>query len=364
MRKLISLVALLFVVSTLAGYGLPSFAEEDCPHSKDKAQSEKKSEGCHDGAAKKASAGCGEMAAGKAQTGKSECDGCGDKLCSSKMDSKANAYPSWILSSDNEINFSKSLIDYRMINGKYPADVKQLIESGLLVVWPANPVTGQPMKLVNKIEAKKEDFGKIAYVRESDNKAYFEIVISPDKKPTVYKFPCCQTVNAEMAGLEGTVKNPSALKVDSFERIMGGAFSAALSYDGFTNGKATPNTIGKAINHNFFLIKENLKPDFISADPNKSLYFEKGIATLDGELVKFGRSTIALGGCCEKDEPQIETFCWVSTVQDSDKEWVDDMNVYNRLKDKKYFYSTHEILNGGIAYDNGVLISKSEIAKS
>ena len=377
MRNLISLVALLFVVLIFTGFSPSSFAEEDCDHSKDKATAQeksdcekaceekakagKKSEGCGGDMDKNASSGCGGMTAVIVETCGGENDGCADKLCSTKMDSRKNEYPSWILSSDNEINFSKSLIDYRILNGKYPSDVNELIESGLLVVWPANPATGKPMKLVDKIEAKKQDFGKIAYVRESDEKAYFEIVVSSGKTASIYKFPCCQTVNAAMAGLEGFENYPKALKVDSFERTMGGAFSAALSYDGFTNGTATPNTIGKAINHNFFLIEENLKPDFISSDPAQSLYFEKGIATLDGQPVKFGRSTMALG---EKDEQQVETFCWVTTIQDSDNEWFDDIDAYNRLKNKQYFYSTHEILNGGITYDTGVLISKNDIVKS
>jgi hypothetical protein len=310
---------------------------------------------------KESKTGCAQPCpSAKAGTATHACTAeCADTLCSTKMDPKKDEFQSWILSSQHEYVFAKALIDYRLINGSFPKGVAELINSGLLVVWPADPRTGKPMKLVPSLKPVESDLGKIAYVRKSDTEASFQIVVKVDGKYSIYELPCCQTLDAYFGETAEKIKDNKCLIRGSFEEAMKGAFSAAITRSDYLKGKNSPKTVADIANRNFFLIKENLKPDFVSDNIDKALFFEVGIATLDGELVKFGRATTCMNDCTGKEK--IDKFSWITSVADTEKEWVDDSNAYGKLRNVQYFYSTKLAKNGGADYPPQMIISKQDI---
>lgn len=284
---------------------------------------------------------------------------CADKLCSSKMDPKKDEFQSWILSSQHEYVFTKALTDYRLINGSYPKGAAELINSGLLVVWPADPRTGKPMKLVESLKPVESDLGKIAYVRKSDTEASFQIVVKADGKYSIYELPCCKTLDAYFGATAEKVKNYKCLTRGSFEESVKGAFTAAITKPEYVKGKSNPSNIADIANRNFFLIKENLNPNFISDNSDKPLFFEVGIATLNGEPVKFGQATTCMNDCT--GDEKVEKFSWITSVKESDKEWVDDADAYSKLQNINYLYSTKLAKNGGAGFAPEILISKQDI---
>jgi hypothetical protein len=307
---------------------------------------------------KKPMAGCAEPCPSAKATGGCGAE-CAKKLCSTKMDPKKDEFQSWILSSQYEHVFTQALINYRLVNGKYPKGVAELINSGLLLVWPADPRTGKPMKLTPTLKPIEKDLGKISYVRKSDTEASFQIFVKLDGKYSIYELPCCKTLDAYFGKTAEKIKNNKCLVKGSFEEVLKGAFTAATSRSDYLNGKNSPKTVGEIANRNFFLIKENLKPDFLSDNDAQAVFFEVGIGSLNGELVKFGKSTTCMADCTGKEK--IDKFSWISSVADSEKEWVDDSNAYGKLQNVQYFYSTKLAKNGGANYPSEMLISKTEI---
>jgi hypothetical protein len=335
----IRLLFLIVLLAALSFYSENSLAaDKKCPES-----GKTKEGGCQNQCGKSLGASCGD---------------CAGQLCSTKMEGVKEKYPDWILSSSNEVYISDSLIAFRKINGRFPKDVGELIDSGLLLAWPANPETGKPMKLVKSISPKTEDFGKIAYVRKSDSEANFQIVINVDSKPTVYKFPCCKTVSAELEGINGKTSVPTQVRKETFERCLTGIINTGLMRNEFRTGSKKPVTASDLFTKNCFLIKQNLKPDFISGSSQKPFFLEKGIATFKGNPVKFEKCTTSFQ---ENGKAMTDTFFWVAPLKESEDSWYGDESVWNNLQSKVYFYSTEQALKGSLNYPANILISKNDI---
>ncbi len=269
----------------------------------------------------------------------------------------------WILNITGEPFLTSPLVLFFEKNQRYPYDVAEFLDSGLLIAWPANPSNGEPFRLVDKVELKKEDIGKIAYVRESDSEAYFEIV-DFDKTTNENFIRRIPYEGFERKALDDFDRYINKDKLDllieeDFRANMESIISAAFMRPEYRSGEKTPSGFAEAANGNFFLIKENIKPSFISGDASQPLFLEVGLALLDGRAVEFYEYTFRfLSHPSGKEYNRHITS--IEPIEDS-LEWWTDQDEFDRLTNKEYYYSTRMILNDSLETPEDVLISKSEI---
>ena len=284
---------------------------------------------------------------------------CADSLCSSKMNSLDNKHPAWILSSLHEEAFSLPLVEFASIYGRFPNDIAEFIESGLPLAWPADPETGKPLRIFDTVRPRKEDMGKIAYIRKSDCEAHFETVIPLKGDYAVYQFPCCKKARLIMADYQSSNTPKDIIREDSFERTMSDLLSMA-SQRIETSSKSEKKTgFRESMKNNFFLIKNNLKPQFISADPKKALYFERGLATLDGKSVKFEEYSVK--SLDEKGKQFLDHYYWVEPLFEKNVDLSGDDTAWNRLTGKEYFYSTRLMLTGDFVIPSELQMTREQI---
>jgi len=269
----------------------------------------------------------------------------------------------WILGPIGEPTFSSPLVMFYAMNQRYPYNVAELLDAGHLLAWPADPATGKPLKLVENRRLKIEDVGMISYVRESDSNAYFEIVyFNPyDDETTVRKIPYEGFFNKAMENFD---RYQSRDKVDikiqnDFYRQMQALIEIALRRPEYRIERATPSGFVEAAHGNYFLIEENIKPDFISADPDIPLFLEAGIAVLNGKMVQF-HECIFSSLLEPSGKERLRHFTVSTPLGLSMDSWSDQEN-FDALTQKEYYYSTRMLLDGTLEIPEEVLISKSEI---
>ncbi len=268
----------------------------------------------------------------------------------------------WILNIFGEPFLTSPLVLFFAKNQRYPYDVAEFLDSGLLLAWPANPSNGEPLRLVDKVELKKDDIGKIAYVRESDSEAYFEIV-DFDKTTNENFIRRIPYEGFERKALNDfdRYKNRGKLDIvieDDFRANMEAIIGSAFMRPEYRSGEKIPSGFAEAANGNFFLIKENIKPSFISGDSSQPLFLEAGLALLDGRAVTFFEYTFRFLPMARKE--YIRQIIYIEPIEDS-LEWWTDQELFDRLTNKEYYYSTRMILDGSLETPEDVLISKSEI---
>ena len=276
----------------------------------------------------------------------------------------------WVLSVMNGGGFSGLLNTFYILNHRYPYDVDELLDSGLMLIWPADPSTGEPMKFVENKKLTVDDMGVISYIRESDSNAYFEYVLRQPgtDEYIVRNIPQAGLLsrNTENANRFMNIGRSDLLIQDNFRENMMSAFSLSLRRSEYRMGDSVPTDFAEAVNGNFFLIKENIKPTFINSNPDTPLFFECGIAMLDGKKVYFMEWTytdVARGGFKVKDMSPLGEFDRHHVIINSitNPMEVISSDRYSQLTNKLYFYSTRLILDGTLEIPNEVLISKSEI---
>jgi len=204
----------------------------------------------------------------------------------------------WILNITGEPILSSPLLLFYAKNQRYPYDMREFLDSGYLLAWPANPTNGKPMTLVENRKLSIEDIGIISYVRESDSNAYFEIVYYDmyDDETIVRKIPSTGTMNKTLSSINlHQSKGKLDIKIQNvFKTNMEWLINSAFMRAEYRSGEITPSGFAEAAHGNFLLIEENIKPSFISSDPEFPLFFEAGIAVLDGRVVEFYEYTFTV----------------------------------------------------------------------
>ncbi|MBU1024178.1 hypothetical protein KKB99_07845, partial [bacterium] len=120
-------------------------------------------------------------------------------------------------------------------------------------------------------------------------------------------------------------------------------------------------SISEALSGNYFWIEENMIPPFVSADPETPYFAEWGTAYLDNEPVKFFETTEYLQGKRYK-EFTLADLVYNKKIIDPLKSH-DPLEIENwdRLTNKTYYYSTRLLLEGTLNLPEDVLISINDI---
>ncbi len=271
-------------------------------------------------------------------------------------------FPGGILSPVGSGAFIAPLLQFHYINGRYPYDLKEFLYSGLCFIWPSNPLNGEPLKPVSdKLEPCQSDIGKIAYVRASDDEAYFEIVFYEIDDYIIYKYPNPE-VSPDMINYYYDQEiNPDRVDENDFFQVMRNICWGAFFRGEYWRVGNAPASIEEALVGNYYWIEENMAPHFISADREIPCFVECGLAYLDNKPVKFFEVTRELLEKRFKDRglegasnKKIISPVGSGSVLNADENW-------DRLTGKVYYYSTTKLLNGTLDLPESVLISRDEI---
>jgi hypothetical protein len=267
--------------------------------------------------------------------------------------------PVWILDMYSAPAFIVPFENFYLMNGRFPYNVKEFLDSGLILVWPAYPPTGEPMKLVDKVETNADYLGKIAYIRKSDSEAYFEFVKYFE---LVNEFgildypPKFDRDRFTSPSYKNLFSDRIPLPADTFHDMMNSLYGGTIQRDEYLQSAIIPTTVEETVKGNFFWIRENMAPDFLSTSPDEYVFYEWGIAEIENVPVSFFRFTL----------PHENSYGEVRPSKYMHIESLDGMTDYpdeywNRLTNMKYIYSSKQLVEGTFSVSDEIMISKDQI---
>jgi hypothetical protein len=180
---------------------------------------------------------------------------------------------------------SFALYRYYCINGGYPSSMKQLLNSGLVVFWPINPLTNKPSRIIRDIrEGEYQYAGDICYVYESGKSAFFKGHFETTRWDgwKYHEFP--QIIESEKYK-ELIKKNPESYtekqpyrSAKSIVGIFGTLKDIHMEKDTGELPVSTEDLFG---NH-FRIIREYYKPVYTGEDSKEGGFFDLGVDLQDG----------------------------------------------------------------------------------
>jgi len=175
--------------------------------------------------------------------------------------------------------FADALYRYYCINGEYPISFKYLLNSGLMVAWPINPLTGKPVRIIKKIE--KEDYeyaGDISYINPSANEGYFEGIFQTERSG-VWKHMKFPDIIDKVAFLKLMMQKPKVYSEDppvKFAKSIVSLFGTLKTLNLDIRGHL-PETTSELFANDFRVIREFYKPVYTGKDENVDGFFELGV---------------------------------------------------------------------------------------
>ena len=180
--------------------------------------------------------------------------------------------------------FADALYRYYCIHGEYPISFKYLINSGLLVVWPINPLTGKPVRIVKKINKEDYEFaGDISYINPSANEGYFEGIFQTERTG-VWKYMKFPDIIDKTAFLKLIKEKPKSYSEEPPVRFAKSIVSLFGTLKTLNLGikEKLPETTSELLNNDFRIIREFYKPVYTGSDENADGFFELGVDLAGG----------------------------------------------------------------------------------
>jgi hypothetical protein len=179
--------------------------------------------------------------------------------------------------------FADALYRYYAIHGEYPISFKYLLNSGLLVAWPINPLTNKPVRIIKNID--KEDYqyaGDIAYKNPSANEGYFEGIFQTERTG-VWKYMKFPDIVDKSAYLKLKKEKPESYSEDPPVRFAKSIVSlfGTLKTLNLDVKERLPETTSELLGNDFRIIREFYNPIYKGTDENTNGFYELGV-DLDG----------------------------------------------------------------------------------
>jgi hypothetical protein len=273
--------------------------------------------------------------------------------------SGTHGVPSWILDMHHTSAVLRPFQNFFLLNGRFPYDVKEFLDSGLILVWPAYPQTGEPMKLVKKVEPNANYLDKIAYVRKSDSEAYFEFVkyFEARNEFGILDFPPKFVRDRYTSSTYvNKYSDKAPLLAQTFHKMMNSLYAATIQRDEYLQGAIIPSTVEETVKGNFFWIKENMAPDFLSTSPDEYVFYEWGIAEIENVPVAFFRFTLPYETSAGNVRPA--KYMDIRSLEGG-RSYTDDY--WDLLTNMKYIYSSKQLVEGTFSVSDEIMISKDQI---
>ena len=267
--------------------------------------------------------------------------------------------PVWILGMHAAPAIMRPFKNFYLLNGRFPYDVKEFLDSGLILVWPAYPPTGKPMKLVDKVEPNANFLGKIAYIRKSDSEAYFEYV-KYFEVGNEFGFLNLPPKFVRDRYTSSTYENKYSAKIplqaQTFHKMMNSLYAATIQRDEYLKGAIIPTTVEETVKGNFFWIRENMAPGFLSTSADEYVFYEWGIAEIENVPVSFFQFTLPR----ESSDGIVRSSKYMHIESlDGRKDYQDEY--WDLLTNKKYIYSSEQLVEGTFSVSDEIMISKDQI---
>lgn len=273
--------------------------------------------------------------------------------------SGVHGVPVWILDMHGAPAIMRPFQNFYILNGRFPYDTKEFLDSGLILVWPAYPQTGKPMKLVNKVEPNANYLDKIAYVRKSDSEAYFEYVvyIEEGNEFRILDFPPKFVRDRYISSTYvNKYSDKTPLPAQTFHKMMNSLYGATIQRDEYLQGAIIPTTVEETVKGNFFWIRENMAPDFLSTSADDYVFYEWGIAEIENVPVSFFRFTLPR----ESSDGIVRSSKYMNIESlEGGRSYKDES--WNLLTNMKYIYSSKQLVEGTFSVSDEIMISKDQI---
>lgn len=169
----------------------------------------------------------------------------------------------------------RGLYLYRNVYGHFPRSIADYLESGFPILWPRNPVTGEPYKLSSSPleEARKDLIGTFNYDYENDDKVIlryvgYRIEESKDSGEEVYGINTIsiKPLTGRLEGglyIMGGTESFDSLQASEDKQIYANAghlnnMLNLLTNNYYENNGMVPNSFNQILPGYMFFIRENL----------------------------------------------------------------------------------------------------------
>ena len=176
--------------------------------------------------------------------------------------------------------FSHALFRFCCIYGEYPSSPRQLVKSGLIVVWPINPLTGRPVRFIRNI--REDDYkyaGEMCYVFDSPKSGYFKGIFETTRSIgwEYYEFP--DTVDQSKLD-ELRKSNPESYSEKEPYRFAKSIVSLFGTLKNIHLDKKTgklPKSTEELFGNDFRILREYYRPKYTGDDNEHGGFFELGV---------------------------------------------------------------------------------------
>jgi hypothetical protein len=176
--------------------------------------------------------------------------------------------------------FSHALFRYCCIYGEYPVSARTLVKSGLIVVWPINPLTGRPVRFIRNIrEGEYKYAGEMCYVYNSPKAGFFKGIFETTRSMgwEYYEFPDV----VDQSKLEQLKKsNPESYSEKEpyrFAKSMASLFGTLKNIHLDEKTGKLPKSTEELLGNNFRILREYYRPKYSGDDDQHGGFFELGV---------------------------------------------------------------------------------------
>ena len=186
--------------------------------------------------------------------------------------------------------FSHALFRFCSIYGEYPSSPRQLVKSGLIVVWPINPLTNKPVRFIRKIrEGDYKYAGEMCYVFDSTKSGYFKGIFETTRSMgwEFYEFP--ETIDqSKLDELRASDSDSYSEKEPyRFAKSIVSIFGAFKNIHLDKRNGRLPQTIEELFGRDFRILSEYYRPKYTGDDSKEGGFFELGV-DLAGQVAARG----------------------------------------------------------------------------
>ncbi|MBU1023415.1 hypothetical protein KKB99_03910, partial [bacterium] len=176
--------------------------------------------------------------------------------------------------------FSYALFRYFCIYGEYPASMNEILESGLIVFWPINPLTGNPVRIIRDIQESEYKYaGDICYVYDSSVKGYFKgIFETTSSQGWVYKeFPDVMDTSKAKKLEKSNPKSYAEEQPYRFAKSVVSLFGTLKDIRLDEKSSRLPIDFEELLSNNFMILKEYYNPKYTEKEKEHAGYYELGV---------------------------------------------------------------------------------------
>ena len=176
--------------------------------------------------------------------------------------------------------FSYNLLRYFSIYDEYPTSMAKLVNSGLIVFWPINPLTGKPVRVIRDIlENEYKYAGEICYVFDSSVSGYFKGNFETTRsRGWLYsEFPDVMDTSTAEKLKKNSPKAFAEEQPYRFAKSVVSLFGTFKDLRMDDESSRFPRDIEELLAEDFMILKEFYRPEYTGEDEEEAGFYDLGV---------------------------------------------------------------------------------------